>query len=53
LWKKVKEQGTHRHYFPTFESLKDKVEEALLEFKNIPAEVLSLFVKLKDLRAAA
>lgn len=53
LWKKIKEQGTHRHDFPTFESLKDKVEEALVEFKNTPAEVLFLFVKLKDLRAAA
>lgn len=53
LWKKVKEQGTHLHYFPTFESLKDKVEEALLAFKDTPAQVLSLFVKLKDLRAAA
>jgi transposase len=53
LWKKVKEQGTHLHYFPTFESLKDKVKEALLEFKNTPAEVLSLFVKLKTREAAA
>lgn len=53
LWKKVKEQGTHLHYFPTFESLKNKVEEALLEFKNTPAEVLSLFVKLKTREAAA
>ena len=33
LWKKVKEMGTHLHYFPTFQDLKDKVEETLLQFK--------------------
>jgi transposase len=48
LWKKVKEKGTHLHYFPTFEDLKNKVEEALLLFKNTPKEVLSLFVSLKE-----
>jgi transposase len=36
LWKKIKEQGTHLHHFPTFEALKDKVEEALLDFKHAP-----------------
>ncbi len=53
LWKKVKEQGTHLHYFPTFDALKDKVEQALLEFGNTPKQVLSLFVKLKESSAAA
>ena len=53
LWKKIKEYGTHLHYFPTFESLKDKVEEALVDFENAPREVLSLFVKLKSCDAAA
>ena len=48
LWKKVKQKGTHLHYFPTFEDLKNKVEEALLIFKNTPKEVLSLFVSLKE-----
>jgi len=48
LWKKVKEKGTHLHYFPTFEDLKNKVEETLLLFKNAPKEVLSLFVSLKE-----
>ena len=53
LWKKVKEYGTHLHYFPTFEALKDKVEQALLDFNDAPSEVLSLFVKLKTADAAA
>ena len=43
LWKKVKERGTHIHYFPTFEALKDKVEEVLLYFENTKQEVLVLF----------
>ncbi len=29
LWKKVKQKGTHLHYFPTFDSLKKKVHESL------------------------
>lgn len=43
LWKKVKEQETHLHYFPTFESLKEKVEQALIKFANAPQEILALF----------
>ena len=42
LWKKVKKEGTHLHYFPTFEALTDKVEHALLKFANTPAEILAL-----------
>ena len=53
LWKKVKEQGTHLHYFPTFDALKDKVEDTLLDFKHAPSEILSLFVKLKTVAADA
>ena len=30
LWKKIKQQETHLHYFPTFEALTEKVEQALL-----------------------
>jgi len=44
LWKKIKEKETHLHYFPTFDSLKNKVNEALLNFKNLKHEILSLFV---------
>jgi len=43
LWKKIKEKETHLHYFPTFQSLKDRVNEALLHFGNMKDEVLSLF----------
>jgi transposase len=42
LWKKVKKEGTHLHYFPTFEALRDKVEQVLLKFANTPAEILAL-----------
>ena len=42
LWKKVKQTHTHLHYFPTFEALKDKVDEALTFFHHAPEEVLSL-----------
>lgn len=48
LWKKIKQHGTHLHYFPDFEASKGKVEQALLEFNHAPQEVLSLFVKLKQ-----
>ena len=43
LWKKIKEKEIHLHYFPTFDSLENKVEEALLHFKDLKNEVLSLF----------
>jgi hypothetical protein len=43
LWKKVKEKGTHLHYFPTFETLMNKVHESLMQFKSAPKEVLALF----------
>jgi transposase len=43
LWKKIKERETHLHYFPTFESLIEKVNEALTRFKDIKNEILSLF----------
>ncbi|RZB35625.1 MAG: hypothetical protein SRB2_02922 [Desulfobacteraceae bacterium Eth-SRB2] len=43
LWKKIKEKEIHLQYFPTFDSLKNKVEEALLHFQDLKNEVLSLF----------
>ena len=42
LWKKVKAQETHLHYFPTFESLPQRVEQALLKFAHAPQEILAL-----------
>jgi len=52
LWKKVKQQDTHLHYFPTFESLMNKVDQALLRFQNTPHEILSLFGFYEHLAAA-
>jgi transposase len=52
LWKKIKQEETHMHYFPTFESLMNKVEEAMLHFTNAPEKVLSLFVFYDELVAA-
>lgn len=49
LWKKVKQDGTHLHYFPTFEALVNKVDEILPMFENAPEEVLSLFGFYRDL----
>lgn len=43
LWKKIKEDGIHLHYFPTFEALVCKVNEVLPIFENASEEVLSLF----------
>jgi len=43
LWKKIKEQDTHLHYFPDFASLVEKVDAALLKFADRPAEILALF----------
>lgn len=43
LWKKIKEQDTHLHYFPDFAALTDRVDAALLKFAARPAEILALF----------
>ena len=52
LWKKIKEKEIHLHYFPTFDSLKNKVQEALLHFKDLKNEVLSLFGFYNDMAEA-
>lgn len=49
LWKKIKEDGTHLHYFPTFEALVNKVNEILPMFENAPEEVLPLFGFYREL----
>ena len=43
LWKKIKISGTHLTYFPTFDDLKNKVNEMLDIFSDAKREVLSLF----------
>jgi len=53
LWKKIKQQETHLHYFPTFEALTEKVEQALLTFANTPEEVLALCGLPSELAKAA
>jgi transposase len=53
LWKKIKQQDTHLHYFPTFEALTDKVEQALLKFANRPEEILALCGLPTELAQAA
>ncbi len=51
LWKEIKKEGIHLHYFPTFESLKGKVHEALMIFKDTSKKVLRLFGMYNDLEA--
>jgi transposase len=53
LWKKIKQQETHLHYFPTFEALTEKVEQALLTFTNAPEEILALCSLPTELAKAA
>jgi transposase len=53
LWKKIKQQDTHLHYFPTFEALTNKVEQALLKFTNTPEEILALCGLPTELAQAA
>jgi transposase len=53
LWKKIKQQDTHLHYFPTFEALTEKVEQALLKFAHAPAEILALCSLPTELAKAA
>jgi DDE superfamily endonuclease len=53
LWKKIPQQDTHLHYFPTFEALTAKVEQALRKFANIPEEILALCSLPTELAQAA
>ena len=53
LWKKLKQQETHMHYFPTFDALTGKVEQALLRFENAPQEILALCSLPEELAVAA
>ena len=53
LWKKIKQHETHLHYFPTFEALTEKVEQALLTFANIPEAILTLCSLPTELAQAA
>ena len=52
LWKNIKKDEIHLHYFPTFDSLKQKVEEALSHFAHRQKEILGLFGHCEELKAA-
>ena len=52
LWKNVKKDEIHLHYFPTFDSLKQKVEEALIHFSNRQKEILELFGFYEEMKIA-
>jgi len=43
IWKKIKTTHTHLQYFPTFDSLKEKVDEALGFFAKQGTKLLSVF----------
>jgi transposase len=49
LWKKIKQKGIHLCYFPTFDDLKNKVNEMLHLFEDSKKEVLPLFGFYDDL----
>jgi transposase len=53
LWKKIKQQETHLHYFPTFEALTEKVEQALRKFTQAPEAILALCSLPTELAQAA
>ena len=53
LWKKITQQDTHLHYFPTFEALTEKVAQALLTFATIPEAMLALCSLPAELAEAA
>jgi transposase len=49
VWKKIKEEHIHLHYFPTFESLKQKVDKALADFAKRGEKLLSVFTFYKEM----
>jgi transposase len=51
LWKKIKEKGIHMKYFPTFDDLKNKVNDMLDVFDDAKNEVLALFGFYRELSA--
>jgi transposase len=43
LWKKIKQNGVHLKYFPTFEKLKEAVDDMLEIMESAQEEILVLF----------
>ena len=52
LWKNIKTDDIHLHYFPTFDSLKQKVEDALLRHSKREKAICNLFGFYHDLKVA-
>ena len=52
LWKNVKKDEIHLHYFPDFDSLKQKVQVALLHFADKQKDILELFGFYKEIKVA-
>lgn len=45
LWKNIKKKATHLRYFPTFDSLTQKVDQKLKEFADLPQAIKNLMGK--------
>ena len=45
LWRNMKKHATHLRYFPTFDHLKQKVDQKLLHFAQTPQAILNLMGK--------
>jgi len=52
VWKRIKKDAIHLHYFPTYELLKEKVDEALSLFSNQGKKLLSVFNFYKQMELA-
>ncbi|WP_321494824.1 IS630 family transposase [uncultured Desulfobacter sp.] len=52
LWKNIKTAEIHLHYFPTFDSLKQKVEKALLRHSNQQKAICNLFGFYHEIKVA-
>ncbi|MEN8221249.1 MAG: IS630 family transposase [Pseudomonadota bacterium] len=50
VWKKIKKDAIHLHYFPTFDNLKEKVNQALSDFATQGRKLLSTFKFYRELQ---
>ncbi len=52
LWKNIETAEIHLHYFPTFDSVKQKVEAALLRHSNLQKAICNLFGFYHEIKVA-
>jgi transposase len=52
LWKAIKQQHIHLHYFPSFDALKAKVDQALRQWKLQAEQIHKLFGGYLDFKVA-